>query len=128
MWLKIIIPVYNPPDDFLETLSALQADGLKGSVIVVDDGSTNGMSRKIHDRFPGVEILTGDGNLWWAGGMRMGMARALEHEADVICWLNHDCIPEPGTIAALAEEASKHGMGAVSAWCTSPIGVAPPNS
>ena len=36
----------------------------------------------------------------------------------MICWLNHDCIPEPGTIAALAEEASKPGMGAVSAWCT----------
>jgi glycosyltransferase involved in cell wall biosynthesis len=115
---KIIIPVYNPPDDFLETLSALQADGLEDSVIVVDDGSTNRISRKIHDRFRGVEILTGDGNLWWAGGMRMGMAHALENEVDVICWLNHDCIPEPGTIAALAEEASKHGMGAVSAWCT----------
>jgi GT2 family glycosyltransferase len=39
---KIIIPVYNPPDDFLETLSALQTDGLEDSVIVVDDGSTNG--------------------------------------------------------------------------------------
>jgi GT2 family glycosyltransferase len=116
--LKIIIPIFNPSDDFFETLSALKADGLEESVIVVDDGSTNRISQKIRDRFPGVEVLTGDGNLWWAGGMRMGMARALEHEADVICWLNHDCIPEPGTIAALAEEASKPGMGAVSAWCT----------
>ncbi len=118
MKLRIIIPIFNPSDDFLETLSALKADGLEESVIVVDDGSTNRISQKIRDRFPGVEVLTGDGNLWWAGGMRMGMARALEHEADVICWLNHDCIPEPGTIAALAEEASKPGMGAVSAWCT----------
>lgn len=119
MRLKIIIPIFNPSDAFLETLSALKADGLKESVIVVDDGSTNRISQKIRDRFPNVEVLTGDGNLWWAGGMRMGMARALEHEADVICWLNHDCVPEPGTIAALAEEASKPGMGAVSAWCRS---------
>lgn len=118
MKLRIIIPIFNPPDDFFETLSALKADGLEDSVIVVDDGSTNGVSQKIQDRFPGVEVLTGDGNLWWAGGMRMGMARALEHEADVICWLNHDCIPDPGTIAALAEEAVNPGMGAVSAWCT----------
>ena len=118
MKLRIIIPIFNPSDDFLETLSALKADGLEESVIVVDDGSTNRISQKIRYRFPGVEVLTGDGNLWWAGGMRMGMARALEHEADVICWLNHDCIPEPVTIAALAEEASKPGMGAVSAWCT----------
>lgn len=117
MWLKIIIPVFNPPEDFLETLSALRTDGLEDNVIVVDDGSTNGISWKIHDRFPGVEVLTGDGSLWWAGGMRMGMARALEQEADVICWLNHDCIPDPVTIAALAEEAGKPGMGAVSAWC-----------
>jgi glycosyltransferase involved in cell wall biosynthesis len=117
MRLKIIIPIFNPSDDFLQTLSALTADRLEDSVIVVDDGSTNGISQKIQDRFPGVEVLTGDGNLWWAGGMRMGMARAVEHEADVICWLNHDCIPDPGTIAALAEEAVNRGMGAVSAWC-----------
>ena len=77
MKLRIIIPIFNPSDDFLETLSALKADGLEESVIVVDDGSTNRISQKIRDRFPGVEVLTGDGNLWWAGGMRMGMARAL---------------------------------------------------
>lgn len=118
MRLKIIIPIHNPPDDFLETLSVLKADGLDDSVIVVDDGSTNGIAQKINGLFPRVEVLQGDGNLWWAGGMRMGMARALEQDVDVISWLNHDCVPAPGTIVALAEEASKSGMGAVSAWCT----------
>lgn len=117
MLLKIIIPVHNPPECFLETLSALVTDGLEDSVIVVDDGSTTGISNIIQNPFPGVEVLHGDGNLWWAGGMRMGMSRALERNADVICWLNHDCIPEPGTITALAEEAYKPSMGAVSAWC-----------
>lgn len=102
----------------METLSALHKDGLEERVIVVDDGSTNGISQKIHDCYAGMEVLKGDGDLWWAGGMRMGMARALEQNVDVISWLNHDCIPEPGTISALAEEASKTGMGAVSAWCT----------
>jgi glycosyltransferase involved in cell wall biosynthesis len=125
---RIIIPIHNPPDCFLETLSALRNDGLEGSVIVVDDGSTNGIAQKIRDHFGGVEVLQGDGNLWWAGGMRMGMARALELNADVISWLNHDCVPHPGTVAALVEEASKPGMGAVSAWCvTSGFDDAPVN-
>lgn len=118
MRLRIIIPIFNPSDDFLYTLSALKSDNLEENVIVVDDGSTNGISGKIQARFRNMEVLQGDGNLWWAGGMRMGMAHALEQNVDVICWLNHDCVPEPGTIAALAEEASNQGMGAVSAWCT----------
>jgi GT2 family glycosyltransferase len=34
-----------------------------------------------------------------------------------VVWLNHDCIPEKGTIMALVEEAAKAGTGAVTAWC-----------
>lgn len=115
----VIIPVFNPPESFLNQLDALasaQPDAIP-SLIIVDDGSTNGVVERCKERFPAVEVLRGDGNLWWAGGMRMGMARALDRNVDAIIWLNHDCLPDAGTLPALAELAARAGTGAVSAWC-----------
>jgi glycosyltransferase involved in cell wall biosynthesis len=116
---KIIIPVFNPPPFFYDTLKCIRRahGGGIGNVIVVDDGSTNGMAAHLREHFPEVKILEGDGELWWAGGMKMGMDYAISQGAEVVVWLNHDCQPEPGTIEKLAEAASVPGTGAVSAWC-----------
>jgi GT2 family glycosyltransferase len=116
---RIVIPVFNPPPCVLETLAALRNDeGIHANTIVVDDGSTNGIGDRIRAEFPEVQVIRGDGHLWWAGGMKVGMESALSEGVEAIVWLNHDCTPHPGTISALVEEASKIGMGAVSAWCT----------
>lgn len=115
---RIVIPVFNPPPCLFDTLLALHQDGgVDGNVIIVDDGSTNGVAERLSKEFPDVTVIHGDGNLWWAGGMKVGMERALAEGVDVIAWLNHDCCPEPGTIPALVSEAAKLGNGAVSAWC-----------
>lgn len=118
--IRIIIPVFNPGECLFRTLGALQNDLPVSSsprVIVVDDGSSNGVSDRVACEFPEVKVIRGDGNLWWAGGMKLGMKHALAEDAKVIVWLNHDCQPEAGTIHALAIEALKQGTGAVSAWC-----------
>lgn len=115
---RIIIPVFNPPPCLLETLEALRSDGgIHAQVILIDDGSTNGIGDRIRIEFPEVTMIRGDGNLWWAGGMKVGMERALAEGAGVVVWLNHDCQPLPGTIASLVDEAEKSSIGAVSAWC-----------
>ncbi len=119
VYYKVIIPVHNPPRSFLaqlDSIAANQPDAIP-SLVIVDDGSNNGVVETARETFPSIEVLKGDGNLWWAGGMRMGMAHALEHNADAILWLNHDCLPDAGTLPALAELAARDGTGAVSAWC-----------
>jgi len=119
MKIRIIIPVFNPPPCFFDTLTSLEEEepSLCRDVIVVDDGSTNGIGDKIASDYPEITVLRGDGNLWWAGGMKTGMQYALEAGADVIVWLNHDCVPDKGTIQALAVAAAEPHTGAVSAWC-----------
>ena len=116
---KVIIPVHNPPGKFCELVELIASGGHDAisSLIVVDDGSDNGVVESAREKFPSIEVLVGDGSLWWAGGMRMGMERALELNADAVVWLNHDCFPDPGTLAALANLAVRDGTGAVSAWC-----------
>jgi len=118
---NIIIPVHNPPTSLLENLRKLDiaSPGAIARVILVDDGSSNDVPRQALLRFPALTYLQGDGELWWCGAMKLGMAHALEKGAKVIVWLNHDCVPEANTLERLVDVALEDGIGAVSAWCHS---------
>ncbi len=128
---RILIPVFNPPESLADYLQAIKDpdESLLENLILIDDGSTNGVVENLKDRFPEIEVLRGDGNLWWAGGMKVGMVRALELNVDAVVWLNHDCTPDPGAIRGLASLAAQEGTGAVSGWCycreDSAFGVSP---
>ena len=58
---------------------------------LVDDGSTDGTSDVVQSRFPNVTILKGDGNLFWAGGMRFGWKNwASKQNFDYLLVFNDD--------------------------------------
>ena len=103
----IIIPVHNRRETTLACLRHLRATGdLEGfGVIVVDDGSTDGTSESVRAEFPRVEILRGDGNLWWTGAIALGMQHAFAAGAEAVCWLNDDCLPAPGALRRLFDDA-----------------------
>lgn len=103
----VIIPVHNRRETTLACLRHLLATGDLGRchVIVVDDGSSDGTSAAVRAEFPQVEILRGDGNLWWTGAIALGMHHANTAGADAVCWLNDDCLPAAGTLDALFVEA-----------------------
>lgn len=115
----IIIPVFNPPKSFIENLRNIASNELSilEHILIVDDGSTNNTLSEVASIFPSITQIRGSGNLWWGGGMHMGMEYAINHNYDVVVWLNHDCTPDLGTIQGLVDHASKIGIGAVSAWC-----------
>lgn len=111
----IIIPVHNRRDLTLACLRRLRANGdlARHSVLLIDDGSTDGTGEAVAAEFPGVLVQRGDGNLWWTGAMALGMAEAFGRGAQAVVWLNDDCLPEPGAIdrlvAALAQAADVAG-------------------
>jgi GT2 family glycosyltransferase len=99
-----IIPVFNRKqltERFLHCLRHQTFTDFK--VIVVDDGSTDGTAEMITDKFQDVQLLRGDGNLWWTGAMNVGIRHALHQasEADAILVINDDLEIGPDYVASL---------------------------
>lgn len=68
-------------------------------------------------KYPEIEILRGDGNLWWGGAIRMGMAIGLQRNLKAVVWLNNDCLPDSGAVDKLVSASLKPNVGAVGGWC-----------
>lgn len=101
-----VVPAHNRRDKtlrFCENFSRLTYPNR--TVVVVDDGSRDGTSDAIRDAFPEVEIVVGDGSLWWSGGTNLGVRHALGRGADYILTINDDCVMEPGFLDELVRVA-----------------------
>ncbi len=95
--IYIVIPVYNRKETTLCCLDRLASSGVLdwAHVVVIDDASPDATGvevRKLYSQEQ-VTVLDGDGRLWWAGGIKMGMEYAYEKGADYFVWLNDDCRP-----------------------------------
>jgi GT2 family glycosyltransferase len=114
----IIIPVHNRRDTTLECLRVLKAQGVLewAKVVIVDDGSTDGTAAAVRDRYPQAQLLTGSGDLWWGGGINMGMRWAYEQGAAQVLWVNDDTHPRPGALQRLCE-ISRERNAIVTAQC-----------
>jgi GT2 family glycosyltransferase len=79
-------------------------------IVIVDDGSTDGTYEKIKKRYPDIEILKGDGNLWWTGAMYKGVEHILTYakEGDFILSLNNDTSFDPDFIESLVNVSRKY--------------------
>jgi GT2 family glycosyltransferase len=71
------------------------------NVYLVDDGSSDGTAQAIHKRYPSVNIIRGDGNLYWNGGMWLAFNTAIEKGYDFYLWLNDDTLLYPTAIKSL---------------------------
>lgn len=94
MRVAVLMTCFNRKKVTLEALESLYSqklvDDLDVTVYLVDDGSRDGTSQAVTDRFPQVAILRGDGSLFWNGGMRKAFSHALDKGFDGYIWFNDD--------------------------------------
>lgn len=114
--VSIIIPVHNRRETTLKclkSLSRINNDQLEVGIIVVDDGSTDGTDEAIRNSFPHVEILKGDGNLWFTGGTNRGIEHALEQNPDYILTINDDEVFDENFLHYMFDCAEKNPRSVV---------------
>lgn len=100
--MAVVVLTWNAErhlDACLGSLARLDAAGLDVSVLVVDNGSTDGTVAAVRARFPAVEVLENGRNLGFAGGNDAGIEVALARGADWIYLLNPDTDVDPAFLA-----------------------------
>jgi len=111
MKIFVIVLNWNNKDLTLECLQSLQKiehpPRSKVSILVVDNGSTDGSVKAIKKAFPEVLVLENKKNLGYAEGNNKGMEYALERGADYLLILNNDIEVEKGFLVQLIEVAEK---------------------
>ena len=104
--MAAVVLSWNGREDTLACLRSLEGEAVH--VIVVDNASEDGSANAV----TGAEVIRNERNLGYAGGMNVGISRALEQGFDAVLLLNNDVELEPGAIDALV--AAAEGAGAVS--------------
>ena len=103
--IAVLMTCHNRREKTLSCLDALfksiPAPDVAVEVFLVDDGSTDGTSSAVKATYPGVQLIAGDGNLYWNGGMRVAFAAAMQKGFDFYLWLNDDTILYPSALPAL---------------------------
>jgi GT2 family glycosyltransferase len=88
----------------------LEAAGTPMRVVVVDNGSSDGTVRRARAHAD-VLTLTGHGNVGYAGGINVGLARLGDVPAMLV--LNADLVLEPGAVPALLARLQRSRAGIV---------------
>lgn len=107
MTIYAIVPVHNRIEMTLQFLDSLDEQTVLEpiSVLIVDDGSTDGTSQTLrtrHGRFP-VSILAGTGKWWWGGAVwhAIRATRTVAQPGDFLFLANNDTILSPDYITCL---------------------------
>ncbi|MEC5218596.1 GT2 family glycosyltransferase [Actimicrobium sp. GrIS 1.19] len=115
--IAVLLTCFNRKQNTLDCFAALSAntgiDQVQLSVVLVDDGSTDGTAEAVNAAFPWVQVVRGSGNLFWCRGMHQAFATALRDDYDFYLWLNDDTMLQPDALARLlrceAELRTKQG-------------------
>ncbi len=93
--------------------SPLDSAGLSIGVVIVDDGSTDGTGDAIREQFPSVDVVQGDGTLWFTEGTNVGVRRALEKDPKYILQINDDQVFNADALRHMVETAERYSRTVV---------------
>jgi GT2 family glycosyltransferase len=102
--VSIIILNWNNRDCTLACLASLARAQIGGaSLVVVDNGSTDGSVEAVRAQYPHVRLLALPENLGYSGGNNVGIRAALEDGAGAVLLLNNDTEVAPDFLEPLLE-------------------------
>jgi GT2 family glycosyltransferase len=109
--IAVLMTSFNRREVTLKSLDSLfrqqKAADVEFTVFLVDDGSTDGTGKAVNSLFPQVNVLRGDGTLFWNGGMRMAFAMAMRDSFDAYLLLNDDTILYSDALESITQCAKR---------------------
>ncbi len=106
--VAILLTCFNRKHKTLEALKNLGDQEIPGDlkldIFLVDDGSTDGTGIEVSKKYPEVNLIKGEGNLYWNQGMRLAWNKAMEsYDYDFYLLLNDDTVLYLDAISRLIE-------------------------
>lgn len=113
--VTIIILNWNGRIDTIACVESLRKiDYDHHNIIVVDNGSTDGLTDYLEINYPEIIIIKNNKNLGFTGGNNVAVRKAIENKSDYILLLNNDTIVEANFLTELIKVANKDdGIGIV---------------
>lgn len=117
--IAVLLTVHNRKSQTINCLKNLFQQEIPSdcnlNVYLTDDGCTDGTPEAVKEQFPQVNIIKGDGTLFWNRGMWTAWDYASkEKDYDYYLWLNDDTTLKPNAIYRLLNAAiSKNDMAIV---------------
>lgn len=109
----VIIPNWNGKDDLPACLDSLLQQSIAATIIVVENGSTDGSLEFLTKNYPNITTLPQKKNLGFAGGVNVGIQHAMRQGFQYIALLNNDAVVERDWLQQLVnalEKDSKIGI------------------
>jgi GT2 family glycosyltransferase len=114
--IAIVTPIHNRRDitlQCLRSLSRIDSTGMEVSVYIVDDGSTDGSWEAIERDYPEVNLIKGDGNLWFTEGTNVAIRAAVKADPDYVLAINDDSVFDSGFLRYMVETAESYPQSVV---------------
>lgn len=106
--IAVLLTCHNRKEKTLLCLDSFYSADLPSlytfDIYIVDDGSSDGTKGAINEKYPQVNIIDGDGSLFWAGGMRLAWQTAISTKKyHAYLLLNDDVVLNKGFMKNLIE-------------------------
>lgn len=118
--IAVLLTVHNRKETTLKCLSTLYLNMKQCSsdynldIYLTDDGSTDGTSEVVSEKYPDVHIIKGDGTLFWCRGMISSWKTAVsQKQYDYFLWANDDTILFQNAFALMFQSNSLCGDNAI---------------
>lgn len=110
--VAVIILNWNGVNDTLVCLASMAEVTYDNfSVLVVDNGSSDGSEQILREALPDLPLLQTGANLGYAGGNNAGIRQVLADAPDYVLLLNNDTLVAPDFLDALVDAAEANPAG-----------------
>ncbi len=115
--IAVLITCHNRKEKTLNCLNLLfdqnSEINLLIDVFLVDDGSTDKTFEEVKMKFPKVNIIKGDGSLFWNRGINLAWQEAVKIKPNFYLWLNDDTFLHNNSLNTLVQSSFEKNNQAI---------------